>query len=190
MRGGTYTRVLVCLSAGIFAGSAHGQVISMYGDADGFGFGAPEVDGGMFLAMGGTFFSDYRSPGEIASGSFTDRWDGLTGLGINWSHSYDPTGATGATLRLYIAGFADIGSVTLTMDGAPLTTFDFAGQFQTSHILDVAVPVSALDGSTSFAFTGPGGDGYIMDYARLTVVPAPASAAVVAIGLAGLRRRR
>lgn len=190
MRGACTAKMLVCLAVGIAAWPAQGQVISMYGDADGFGFGAPEVDGGMYLSMGGTFFTDYRSPGEIASGSFTDRWDGLTGLGINWTHTYDPTGATGATLRMYIAGFADIGAVTLTMDGAALTTFDFPGQFQTTHILEVAVPVSALDGSTSFAFTGPGGDGYIFDYARLTVVPAPAPAAVLAIGLAGLRRRR
>lgn len=190
MRGGLYTKVLVGLGGGLLALPAQGQLTSMYGDADGFGFGAPEVDGGLYLTMGGTFFSDYRTASDLATAPFTDWWESHTGLGINWTHTYDPSGATGATLRLYIAGFADIGAVTLTMDGSPLTTFDFQGQFQTSHILDVAVPVSALDGSTSFAFTGPGGDGYIMDYARLTVVPAPASAAVMAVGLAGLRRRR
>jgi|GEM_PF-5713739 len=177
----------------LIAGSAtNAQIESFWGDADGFGtLGAPvDVDGALWRDdFGGSFFTDYREADDLATAPETDIWDAP--VSPSWSHVYDATGATSANLHLYIAGFADIGAVDFFVDGSLLTTFDFPGQFQTTHVLDVAVPLSFIDGDTSFTLGTNGSDGYIIDYARLDVVPAPASAALLGLGgLAAIRRRR
>jgi hypothetical protein len=171
-----------------------GNFITMYGDADGFGFGAPQdVDGALWRdEFGGTFFTDYRDPEDLASAPNTDHWDGL-GSFSPWTYDYALDFApTAASLRLYIAGFADIGAVSLVSDGSVLTTFNFPGQFQTTHVLDIPVPLSHIDGSTTFSLQGPDGDGCIIDYARLTIVPEPTTLVLVALTAttALFRRRR
>jgi MYXO-CTERM domain-containing protein len=186
--------VLAGVGAALVTTAATADLMSMYGDADGFGFGAPEEDGRLWRDdFGGSFFTDYRDADDLASAPITDIWAGASDIGLPWDHVYDLDFApTGASLRIYIAGFADIGAVNLLVDGDLLTTFNFPGQFQTTHILDVPVPLSYVDGDTTFHLTGgPTGDGYIMDYARLTVTPAPAALALLGLGgLAGARRRR
>lgn len=181
----------VVIAVGLAAPAQAGAVSHFYGDVDGFGIGAPEVDGALWVSdFGGVFFTDYRDADDIANGFYTDWWDSHNN-DITWTYTYTvPDGLTSANLHIYIAGFADIGAVTLNLDGSALTIFDFSGQFQTSHILDVSVPLSAIDGSTTFSFTGPGGDGYIIDYVRLDLIPAPTTIALLVLGgLVGRRRR-
>ena len=110
-----------------------------------------------------------------------------------WTHSYALGGATvtGAFLDLFIAGFADVGSVDLLADGAVIATFDFVGLFQRVHSLTTAIPLAAIDGSTVFSLSGPGGDGYIIDHSVLRVetamaAPEPVSLMLMGLGIAGL----
>jgi hypothetical protein len=164
----------------------------MYGDADGFGFGAPQdVDGALWRDdFGGVFFTDYRDADDLASAPHTDRWDGLSSFGP-WTYDYVLDFApTSASLRMYIAGFADIGAVDLVSDLGVVTTFSFPSQFQTTHVLDVDIPLALIDGSTTFRLDGPDGDGYIMDYARLTIVPEPSTLVLLSLTAAAAMYRR
>jgi len=162
------TRFAACALLGLFAAStAHAQD-GMYGDADGFGFGAPEVDGALWRdELGGVFFTDYRDSDDLADAPQTDIWDSNFGI-LDQPFTIETT-QTGvdATFRIYIAGFADIGPADLFVDGDLLTTFDFPGEFQTTHILEVPVDARYIDGSTEFQLSTPDGDGYIIDYAAL-----------------------
>ncbi|MEO1008774.1 MAG: GC-type dockerin domain-anchored protein [Planctomycetota bacterium] len=164
-------RIASMLAAGAIAG---GSVLAdeqvFYGDADGFGFGAPEVDGALWRdGLGGVFFTDYRDAGDIASAPMTDWWDAFGTQ--TWTFDYDPSGIDSANLHFYAAGYGDFtGPAEVFVEGTLLATLDFAGQFQTTHIIDLDVPTGLLDGSTSVEFRTPDGDGYIVDYARLDLI--------------------
>ena len=168
-------------------------VISLYGDMDGFGQGIPMTDGINYVGNGGNF-SDHRDAGDIANAPNTDSWE--AGYPLSWTFNYVAPGATSAVLQFYIAGFADIGSVYLWVDSTFLTTYSFPPTNTTTHLLNIAVPLGAVDGSTTFSLlNGPSGDGRILDFAKLTInqVPEPSSAfllALVSLGFGLIRRRR
>ena len=195
---------LCLLVAAALAPPANATIItSLHGDMDGFGQGLPIADGLDYTDQGGAFFIDARDAGDLADAPQTDIWE--TGYPIDWTHDYILDGpVTSATLTFYVAGMADIGSVDLLVDGALLETFEFfpPSPNDLTHLVDVAVPLAAIDGSTAFSFAnGDGGDGRIFDFAQLTVVtdtgqiPEPSSVSILLgglamLGLGAMRRRR
>jgi hypothetical protein len=174
--------------------AAHAQVVSLYGDKDGFGFGAPQdVDGADFVDdFGGIKMHDYRQADDLDNAPLTDTWNIIDEIGGPWMHEYEVHfQPDGATLHLYLAGIADIDPIDLLADGDVIYTLDFEGQNTATHVVDIEVPVQYLDGTTSFEFVGWWNDGYIMDYAELTITPAPSSLALLGLCalMAGRRRR-
>jgi hypothetical protein len=172
---------------------ARAQVVSLYGDIDGFGFGAPQdVDGADFVEdFGGIKMHDYREANDLANAPLTDTWNIIDEIGGPWMHEYDlPFQPEMATLHMYLAGIADIDPIDLQADGDVIYTLDFDGQNQTTHVVDIDVPLQYIDGTTSFEFVGWWNDGYIMDYAELTITPAPSSLAVLALSVILFGRRR
>jgi uncharacterized protein (TIGR03382 family) len=181
----------------LVAAPAGAEVVSLYGDIDGFGFGAPQdVDGAMFVDdFGGIKMHDYRDADDLANAPLTDTWNTIDEIGGPWMHEYDLGAAPlSATLHLYLAGIADIGAIDLEADGDVIYTLDYPGQNQVTHVLDIEVPLQYIDGTTSFEFVGWWNDGYILDYAQLIIIPiapAPSSLAllVLAVAVSGRRRR-
>jgi hypothetical protein len=187
------------LPALLCAGSVQAAVVSVssaYGDSDCFGLGVACTEGASFPSLGGVFFADNRSAADLASAPETDIWKAGS---RSWTHSYATDGtALAATFQFLVAGMADIGVVSLLIDGAVAATYDFSPSNSTVRSLSVSVPLSAIDGSTTFSLSGPGGDGYILDAAQLSMrfevndVPEPGSlllAGLALAGLAGSRRR-
>ncbi|MCB1759733.1 MAG: PEP-CTERM sorting domain-containing protein [Gammaproteobacteria bacterium] len=193
--------LLFAIVAGVLSGPANASLISnTVGDSDCFGLGGTCADGDLWRdGLGGVFFNDYRDAGDIATASHTDIWS--TPTNPSWIHSYSLGGETpiSAFLDLFIAGFADIGSINLLADATVIATYNFPSQFQTVHALTVAVPLGLIDGSTSFSLSTGGSDGFIIDNSTLRIetnstnIPEPASMVLVGFGLAGIsfvRRRR
>jgi len=96
-----------------------------------------------------------------------------------------------AKLQFFIAGFADVGAVDLLADGVVFGSYNFSPPNTLNHILSIGVPLVNIDGLTTFSFFGPSSDGWILDFAELTIetrsvvvpdVPAPASLIVWGMG--------
>lgn len=170
-----------------------GLISSTVGDIDCFGLGGACAGGDLWRDLGGSFFSDYRSAGDITTASHTDQW--FAPSGPAWTHTYALGGETATTafFDLFIAGFADVGTVNLLADATIIATYDFSGLFETVHALTAAVPLGLIDGSTLFTLTTGGGDGFAIDHSVLRIettggstVPAPATLALLALGLISL----
>lgn len=175
------------------AAPARAEVVSLYGDIDGFGFGAPQdVDGALFVDdFGGIKMHDYREANDLEFAPLTDTWNTIEEIGGPWMHEYQLVPEpTAATLHMYLAGIADIDPIDLLADGDVIYTLDFEGQNQTTHVVDIEVPLQYIDGTTSFEFVGWWNDGYIMDYAQLTIMPGPSSLALLALSTILIGRRR
>ncbi len=178
----------------LVANTANSALItSTVGDVDCFGLGGTCADGDLWRdGLGGSFFTDYRDAGDLATASHTDIWDSPNSP--SWTHSYNLGAGSPVTayLDLFIAGFADIGAVSLFADNTLIATYDFPGQFQTVHALTAAVPLALLDGSTAFSLNAGGGDGFIIDHSTLridtsvTSVPEPLTVALMGLGLIGI----
>lgn len=194
------TVVLAVIAMG--AGSASADVVSLVGDKDCFGLpGVASCPPGSLwnTGLGGTFFTDYRGPGDPL---YTDEWASFGS--VSFTHNYAvPAGATSATLQLLIAGIHDINAAsvyTVFVDGTAIGVIppNFgANAFEEVLSYSFLVPLGLLDGSSVITWSGTGGDGYAIDFSELTlfngaVVPEPATLALLSLALlaAGAVRRR
>ena len=179
------------LCALMLAGSLHAAVVvDQIGDADGFGIGA--VDGATF---------NFSSIGA-GDGDGTDVW---MYNDQSFTHTYDLSGLgliTSATLEIFTGGQGWNGLSTIYIDGALVGTLTDGDQNNNYARLDTFDLTSfLLDGSSTLLIDTVGsGDGWVLDYSRLTIsddsvsasVSEPASLSLLGLGLIGLgfARRR
>jgi len=180
-----------------FAGATRvaADLVSVLGDADGFGLFAPIENGRLWVdELGGQYFTDYREVEELATAPQTDLWatPGFNpSMSAPWTHTYVADFVpSDAVLTLYLAGIADFAPAELLVDGHSLATLNFAGQPQTTHIVEVPVPAPYLDGSTQFRIDAHPVDGYILDFASLTIVPEPTSLVLLLLGALATASRK
>jgi len=164
-----------------------GLIIDQIGDADGFGIGA---------SSGESF--DWATIGS-GDGDGTDQW----GLGDrNISHTYDISGLgtiTSASLEIFTGGQGLEGPTSLYLDGSfvgLLTDGDDVGPGYNYAWLDSFNLLSfahLLSGSNVLTIdVAGGGDGWVLDYSRLTIsdeitsVPEPSVVALLLSGLAAI----
>ena len=157
-------------------------ITDLMGDKDGFGVGCPIADGLHYLDYG-VYWEDYREPDDPA---FTDNWyEGDK----SWTHFYDLAGMTpaSATLEIFISGIADYAnwSANVRVDGVTVGTIEgLEGQNDITRLLTFNVPVNLITGWENIVIdVSEGNDGYIVDYAQLSIVIVPAPCAVLLCGM-------
>jgi len=173
-----------------------GLITDLIGDKDCFGLGGSCADGDHYRDdLGGDYFTDNRSAGEVLG---VDQWAGSSTLGgPSFTFGLDLAGATAlsASLEIFTAGI-DLGSgATLSFNSTSIGTYvEPSGLENMAKTLFFAIPIGLLSNPDSLSFSlSSGSDGFIIDYLELTVVtdsgaavPAPATLALLGLGLAGL----
>jgi hypothetical protein len=212
---GTISLSILCL--GMLQASA-GTIDSLVGDKDGFGLpGAPAVPANGTLwqsTLGGSFFGDYRGPGDVGNAAFTDIWDAPAG--VTYSHTYGLSGTPlGAILSIQFAGVADQSPIDNNPNRGPwdvkyngtligqIPVNTSANAYQEVETYTFNVPVGLLTGSDAVALgvNIPNiNDGFIINFSELHIrtldngqVPEVASAlGLLSFGLlslVGLKRK-
>ena len=151
-------------------------------DKDGFGVGCPIASGVHYLDYG-IYWEDYR---ESDDPDFTDNWyEGDK----SWLHFYDLAGQTpaSATLEIFVAGIADYAdwSADVRVDGVTVGTIEgLEGQYDITRLLTFNIPVNLITGWESVVIdVSEGNDGYIIDYAELSIVMVPVPGAILLCGI-------
>lgn len=175
------------LCALLLAGSVNATVIvDQIGDADGFGIGA---------VADATF--DWTTIGA-GDGDGTDVW--VYG-DQTFTHSYDISGLgsiTSASLEIFTGGQGWTGLSSLYIDGSlvgQLTDGDQNANIARLDVFDLMSYAALLDGANTLTIdTTASGDGWVLDYSKLTIsdednsasVSEPASLSLLGLGLIGL----
>lgn len=183
-----FVTLAAAVSLAAFAGTASATV-SQIGDADGFGIGATNGTSFNWAAVG------------AGDGNGTDAWQFGT---QSYTHNYAmPVGATFASLEVFTGGQGLNGLTSVFLNDTligTLTDGDNAGpgyNYAWKDTFNLTPYLGLLTGHDTVKFqTVEGGDGWVLDYSKLTVsaVPEPSSYAMLALGLGGLaavaRRRK
>jgi hypothetical protein len=176
----------------LVVGSAQASVIivDQIGDADGFGIGA--TNGAAF---------DWGSIGA-GDGDGTDVWRTQD---YTYTHVYDISGlgvVTAASLELFTGGQGWYGLTSIYIDDqlvGQLTDGDDVGpgyNYAWLDTFDLSSYATLMDGANTITVDvfNPGGDGWVLDYSKLTITAVPVPAAVwlfgSGLGLLGWFRRR
>jgi len=197
MRGLLLAGVMSIAGLGVSV-AAHASSVSFAGDVDCFGLGGSCPDGTNWRDdLGGVFFTSNATGSDPA---FTDSWDSFGP--VSYSLAYGGGAATGASVEFRIAGVADSGRgpYTVFFNGTAIGTIAQnldANAFQEVLTHSFVVPLGLLLANNTLSFTASdSGDGWSLDYVKLTVqggVPEPATWALMIGGLAlagaALRRR-
>lgn len=163
-----------------FASAA--PIVSLVGDQDGFNLGTTHGSSVDYSLING--------PAEAGN---TDIWDYGS---LSHAHSYALPGTIiSASLEIFTAGQGLGGLSSLYLNGTligSLTDGDDVGpdyNYAWIDTFDLTAYIALLTGSDTFEIrTLSGGDGWSLDYSKLTLttVPEPASLALLGLGLAGI----
>ena len=191
-------RIIGAVVVGVvsFAPPASADLI---GDRDCWSLAVSCPDGSLWRdGLGGVFSADYRSPGDLATASFTDIWDDAASI------AYTHAGVPGDSLVLRIAGIAnDFGPWDVYGDGVllgQLTTNVGPDNFQEVLTYTFPVPLALLADNLLDVLLDINNpivvDGYAIDYSELgaaAAVPEPSPLTLLSLGLLWLlviRRKR
>lgn len=165
-------------------------ITDLLGDIDCFGSGAVCTEGATLPGGPGAVTSGGSDPG------FSDRVSSRTATDTSWTHTFAAGAYTSASLTIRTVGIADVaGPYDVLVDGSIVGVMPFDGfsHFLVETFVFSVAPALVADGTALVSFAPDSGDGWAIDYSELTLemaVSEPTSLALVALGIAGLRRRK
>jgi hypothetical protein len=185
----------------LFAGTASASTItSLVGDIDGFGgVTAPGAEG---VSTGPSFDNRTGSDPLFTDVYLFEQNGGVGGSPITFSHVYGLIGsATSAMFEIMTAGMADgRGPWDVVFNGSKIGEISTGTSVNTLtklHSFSVATGLLTGNDTVSLVYQSSAGEGFAIDYAKLTVetappIPLPAGLPLLATGLLafGLLRRR
>ena len=187
---------LICLFFCLFMSIANaGLITDLIGDKDCFGLGGICSDGDHYVTdLGGSFFTDNRTLGEVLG---VDEWDTTSGLGGPiFTFGLDLGGATAlsASIELFTAGIDLAPGADFLFNGVSIGSyFEVAGTNNEAATLIFNVPIGLLLNPDNLTLSlSSEGDGFIIDYIELSVitestsVPEPTTLVLLALGIAGV----